>query len=82
MQSVTAVGHPTDTCAPGIAQILDYLRPSAARFEGKVETIDLGNGAKVYHFLPDGRVGRNAEIAYFDIHGGGFTSGGGVVARA
>jgi len=77
MQAAAAAGQPPTGGAPGIAQILEYLRPAAMRFKGKVETIDIGSGAKLYHFLPDGRTGRMAEVAYFDIHGRGFTTGGG-----
>jgi monoterpene epsilon-lactone hydrolase len=48
-----------------------------ARFRGTEETIDLPHGAKLYRMIPEGRAGRKAEVAYFDIHGGGFVSGGG-----
>ena len=69
---------PRPAAAPaGPPPIPDAFRQAAAKFKGKAETIDLGNGAKLYHCVPDGRTGRKAEVAYVDIHGGGFTSGGG-----
>lgn len=77
MQRAAAAGQPAASGVPDIAQVLEYLRPAAMRFKGKVETIDIGNGAKLYHFEPDGRTGRMAQVAYFDIHGGGFVTGGG-----
>ncbi|MBW8755354.1 MAG: alpha/beta hydrolase fold domain-containing protein [Sphingomonadales bacterium] len=57
------------------------MRPRAAAFEGSVITSDLPHGAKLYHILPDGLASRRAEVAYFDIHGGGFTAGGGEMCR-
>jgi acetyl esterase/lipase len=56
---------------------LQMLRPRAAGFEGSFETVELAHGAKLYRVVPEGRSGRRREVAYFDIHGGGFTSGGG-----
>lgn len=60
---------------------LQMLRPAAAGFTGKMATIDLAHGARLYRVTPDGRTGRRAEVAYFDIHGGGFTSGGGEMCQ-
>lgn len=60
---------------------LQMLRPRAAGFQGTCETIDLGNGASLYRIVPEGRTGRRAEVAYFDIHGGGFVAGGGEMCR-
>jgi epsilon-lactone hydrolase len=59
------------------AAALQFLRPLASGFKGTVETIALPSGAKLYRMTPEGRTGRYAEVAYMDIHGGGFTSGGG-----
>jgi len=56
---------------------LQFLRPMATRFNGSVETILLPSGAKLHRMTPQGRVERAREVAYFDIHGGGFTGGGG-----
>lgn len=60
---------------------LQMLRPRAAGFKGSSETIDLPHGAKLYRVTPEGRTGRRAEVAYFDIHGGGFTAGGGEMCQ-
>ncbi len=60
---------------------LQMLRPRAAGFKGTLETIDLGHGAKLYRVSPEGRTGRRAQVAYFDIHGGGFTAGGGEMCQ-
>lgn len=56
---------------------IQFLRPMAARFKGSVESIPLPDGATLWRMIPDGRVGRLSEVAYVDIHGGGFVSGGG-----
>jgi acetyl esterase/lipase len=60
---------------------LAFLRPRAAAFKGTSSTIDLPHGARLYRVAPDDRSGRRAEVAYFDIHGGGFTAGGGEMCR-
>lgn len=60
---------------------LQMLRPRAAAFRGTVNTIELGEGAKVYRVIPEGRTGRRAQVAYFDIHGGGFVAGGGEMCK-
>ncbi len=57
----------------------DMLRQAAARFVGLSETIPLGSDACLYRVKPDGLKGRRAEVAFVDIHGGGFISGGGEV---
>ena len=82
-RAARAAGAPPAPVGDGaaMAAILDRLRPGAARFKGQAETIDLGNGARLYHFRPDGLAGRAAQVAYFEIHGGGFTSGGGEMCR-
>jgi acetyl esterase/lipase len=59
------------------AMAVQFLRPMAARFQGAFETIALPNGAKLYRVTPDNRRGRLSQVAYVDIHGGGFISGGG-----
>jgi acetyl esterase/lipase len=60
---------------------LQMLRPRAAGFKGTCATISLPAGAKLYRVTPDGRSGKRAEVAYLDIHGGGFTSGGGEMCQ-
>lgn len=60
---------------------LRMLRPRAAAFKGKLDEIGLGHGAKLYRVSPEGRTGRRAEVAYLDIHGGGFVAGGGEMCR-
>lgn len=60
---------------------LKFMRPMASRFTGTMETIDLPHGAKLYRMTPPNRQGRRAEVAYFDIHGGGFTAGGGEMCQ-
>ena len=61
----------------GADAALLFLRPMAAAFQGSIETIDLSSGARLHRVNPDGRSGRLAEVAYFDVHGGGFVAGGG-----
>jgi len=63
------------------ATALQFLAPLAKNFKGTAETIALPHGAKLYRTTPEGRTGRRAEVAYFDIHGGGFTSGGGEMCQ-
>ena len=60
---------------------LQMLRPRAAGFKGKLETIELDDGVKLYRVIPDGRNVRRTKLAYFDIHGGGFTAGGGEMCQ-
>jgi epsilon-lactone hydrolase len=59
------------------AAAVQFLRPLASRFAGLVNTVVLPSGAKLYRMTPEGRTGRLSQVAYMDIHGGGFTSGGG-----
>jgi acetyl esterase/lipase len=65
----------------GAAMALQFLRPMAAGFRGTEQTIALPSGAKLYRMTPPERRGRLAEVAYFDIHGGGFISGGGEMCQ-
>jgi acetyl esterase/lipase len=76
-----AAGPPSGDQREAAERALQLLRPRAAAFKGTTETIDLGNGALLYRVLPERRSGRRAEVAYFDIHGGGFTAGGGEMCR-
>jgi len=76
-----AAGPPSGDQREAAERALQMLRPRAAAFKGTTETIDLGNGALLYRIVPEGRSGRRAEVAYFDIHGGGFTAGGGEMCR-
>ena len=65
----------------GADAALLFLRPMAAGFQGSMETIALSSGAKLYRATPEGRSGRLAEVAYFDVHGGGFVAGGGEMCQ-
>lgn len=56
---------------------LEMLRPMASFFKGTAETLILPSGASLYRVTPDNLQGRLAEVVLFDIHGGGFVSGGG-----
>lgn len=59
------------------ALAIQFLRPLATRFKGTTEAIPLPSGATLWRMIPDGRIGRLSEVAYVDIHGGGFITGGG-----
>ena len=59
---------------------LGILRERAASAAAAIEEIALGP-AKLYRVTPAGREGRRAEVAYLDIHGGGFVSGGGEMCK-
>jgi epsilon-lactone hydrolase len=63
------------------AAAVAYLRPAAERFAGSFETLDLPGGAKLYRVTPAERHGRRAEVAFMDIHGGGFVAGGGEMCQ-
>jgi monoterpene epsilon-lactone hydrolase len=79
--SAHRTSDPVNEAAPDqrvqAAAAIQFLRPLASRFVGSVNTIVLPSGAKLYRVTPQGRTGRLSEVAYVDIHGGGFTSGGG-----
>jgi acetyl esterase/lipase len=75
-----STGHHGDPAGEQLAReaaAVQFLRPMATRFNGAVETIALLSGAKLHRMTPEGRSGRLREVAYVDIHGGGFTGGGG-----
>ncbi|MDB5724711.1 MAG: putative esterase [Novosphingobium sp.] len=63
------------------ARAIQMLGPAAAGFIGTFEEAPLGNGALLYRAAPTSATGRLADAAYFDIHGGGFTAGGGEMCR-
>ena len=63
------------------AAALQFLRPLASRFGGSVDAIGLPSGTTLYRVTPERRTGRLSEVAYIDIHGGGFTSGGGEMCQ-
>ena len=63
------------------AAAIQFLRPLAMRFKGSFESIALPNGVKLHRATPDGRARRLSEVAYFDIHGGGFLVGGGEMCQ-
>jgi acetyl esterase/lipase len=63
------------------AEAIGFLGPLASRFQGSFESTELATGAKLYRVTPEGRSGRLAEVAYFDIHGGGFLVGGDEMCR-
>ncbi|MBV1687176.1 alpha/beta hydrolase [Novosphingobium sp. G106] len=60
---------------------LQFLRVAATRFRGEVSSMPLSSGAVVHRVVPEGRVGRQANAVYMDIHGGGFVAGGGEMCR-
>jgi acetyl esterase/lipase len=64
-----------------VASALQFLAPLAKGFKGTSDTIELPYGVKLYRMTPEGRAGRRADIAYYDIHGGGFVGGGGDLCR-
>ncbi|MFT4025694.1 MAG: alpha/beta hydrolase fold domain-containing protein [Novosphingobium sp.] len=72
---------PSGDLAEGADLALQMLGPAAAGFAGTFEEFDLGNGALLYRAAPAAASGRAAEVAYFDIHGGGFTAGGGAMCQ-
>lgn len=55
----------------------NMMRQLAAGFRGSAATIALPSGGELHRANPEGTRGRLAEVAYFDIHGGGFVVGGG-----
>ncbi|WP_258116484.1 alpha/beta hydrolase [Mesorhizobium onobrychidis] len=57
--------------------MVNMMRPLAAGFQGSATVIALPSGAELHRAKPEGTRGRRAEVAYFDIHGGGFVVGGG-----
>lgn len=63
------------------AAALEFLRPAAAAFEGRLQSYDLPQGARLNHATPRSGAAALADAAYFDIHGGGFTSGGGEMCQ-
>ena len=67
---------------PSAEMAVRFLRPLAERFKGVLDTIALPNGARLYRATPEARSGRFAAVAYFDIHGGGFSAGGGEMCLA
>lgn len=75
--AATAAKDDHATVLEGAAEALKFLRPAASRFQGASETLHLPSGAKLYRATPQGRSGRRAEVALFDVHGGGFITGGG-----
>lgn len=65
----------------GAEAALKFLRPMTAHFNGSFETIALPSGGTLYEVTPAGRQGRLADVAYLDIHGGGFITGGGEMCQ-
>lgn len=70
-----------DPVTEGAELAVQMLGPAAAAFTGEFETTELGNGALLYRAAPASATGRLSEVAYFDIHGGGFVAGGGEMCR-
>lgn len=57
--------------------VMDHMRKMGTAFDGTFETIELGHGALLYRATPTKRKpGREAAV-FFDVHGGGFVTGGG-----
>ncbi|GAB3113215.1 alpha/beta hydrolase [Aestuariicella hydrocarbonica] len=81
VQAGTGKTSQSDSVTEGASQALEFLRPLAAGFQGSIEIIDLPGDAKLYRVTPESRLGRRAEVAYLDIHGGGFITGGGEMCR-
>jgi acetyl esterase/lipase len=71
----------SERMAQSAAAAVAFLRPMARGFKGSFETIMLDGAAPLYRATPEGRRGRAAEVAYFDIHGGGFVTGGGEMCQ-
>ena len=74
-------GGKGEDIAAQAAAVVAHLRPAAERFQGEFKTIELPGGAKLYRVTPADRPGRRAEVAFLDIHGGGFVAGGGEMCR-
>lgn len=70
-----------DPVTDGAELAVKSLGPAAAAFTGDFETTELAHGALLYRAVPATAEGRLAEVAYFDIHGGGFIAGGGEMCR-
>ena len=68
--------------ADNAAAAAAYFRAISERFTGSMQAIALESGASLYRVTPRERQGRQAEVAYFDIHGGGFVAGGGEMCQA
>ena len=80
--ALSAGGGPSPTnLAEQAAAALAFLRPMASRFSGTFETIALPHGALLYWVTPEGREGRKADISLLDIHGGGWSTGGGEMCQ-
>lgn len=82
-QRIAAMGANAQTAdqGPAAEAALQFLRPRAAGFKGRFTEIELASGAKVYRAIPDSRSAGLGNSAYFDIHGGGFTAGGGEMCQ-
>ena len=78
---VTTAAAVSGDQAEGAERAVQMLGPAAARFAGSFEETELGSGAVLYRAAPASATGRLADVAYFDIHGGGFTAGGGEMCR-
>jgi len=81
LAAATGGGDSAQALRDSAAAALQFLRPMAAAFTGAVEILELPSGAKLYRMTPEGRSGRAREVAYFDIHGGGFVAGGGEMCQ-
>jgi monoterpene epsilon-lactone hydrolase len=71
----------SDQVTKGAAAAVEFLRPLAANFKGSTQTVTLPSAAILHRVTPYERDGRLAEVAYVDIHGGGFVSGGGEMCQ-
>jgi monoterpene epsilon-lactone hydrolase len=60
---------------------LQFMRPMASHFRGAEETVELAGGARLYCMVPDNRKANLQHVALMDIHGGGFTAGGGEMCQ-
>jgi acetyl esterase/lipase len=76
-----ARGTQPTSLSDGAEQALQSMRPRVAGFEGSLETITLGSEASLYRITPDKISPDRSNLAYLDIHGGGFVTGGGEMCR-
>ena len=81
VERVSQQGEMPDPVTDGAELAVQRLGSAAAAFAGTFETSELDHGALLYRAAPQSAEGRLAEVAYFDIHGGGFIAGGGVMCR-
>ncbi len=82
-ERLAAMGSQAPAADQGTAAeaALQMLRPRAGGFKGRFTIIELEGGLSVYHAIPGSRSVGLGRAVYFDIHGGGFTAGGGEMCQ-